>query len=403
MDLNNIFTNLKYLKASDFVAPLILTIAYPIAAIVRLYFRLQNKRVWLLADSSDTARDNGYYFFSYLAREHPEIDSYYAIIPTSPDAERIRKISPEHLIPYGSFKHWVYYLAAEFNISSQKAANPAPALFYLLRIYKLIPDNFIFLQHGITINDTKWLYYNKTGFRLFICGARREYKYIVDNFGYPPDRIVYTGFARYDSLSEEAKTKKQLLIMPTWRQWLARDVNVFGSRADFQDSEYFRAWSEILNDKTLQSLLEKHNYTAIFYPHYNMQKYIKHFNVGSKLITIADTSNADIQQLIKESAIMITDYSSVFFDFSYLKKPTIYYQFDEYEYRAKQYETGYFSYRKHGFGDVLCTKEAVVNSLSRYFALDCKIEKKYSDRIVNFFENNDNRNCDRIYNAIIGI
>ncbi|MEX6101942.1 CDP-glycerol glycerophosphotransferase family protein [Mammaliicoccus sciuri] len=32
--------------------------------------------------------------------------------------------------------------------------------------------------------------------------------------------------------------------------------------------------------------------------------------------------------LFKESKLMITDYSSVAFDFSFLEKPVIYYQFD---------------------------------------------------------------------------
>ena len=42
---------------------------------------------------------------------------------------------------------------------------------------------------------------------------------------------------------------------------------------------------------------------------------------------------------------MITDYSSVFFDFSYMRKPVIFYQFDEKKFRKAQYAEGYFSYK----------------------------------------------------------
>ena len=34
---------------------------------------------------------------------------------------------------------------------------------------------------------------------------------------------------------------------------------------------------------------------------------------------------------------MITDYSSVAIDFAYMKKPTLYYQFDEEKFRRGQY------------------------------------------------------------------
>lgn len=41
----------------------------------------------------------------------------------------------------------------------------------------------------------------------------------------------------------------------------------------------------------------------------------------------------DVQQLLKESLLLITDYSSVFFDMMYMNKPVIFYQFDENQYR----------------------------------------------------------------------
>lgn len=52
----------------------------------------------------------------------------------------------------------------------------------------------------------------------------------------------------------------------------------------------------------------------------------------SKEIEIAKFKDYDVQQLLIELRILITDFSSVFFDFAYMKKPVIYYQFDRDKY-----------------------------------------------------------------------
>ena len=64
------------------------------------------------------------------------------------------------------------------------------------------------------------------------------------------------------------------------------------------------------------------------------------------LVCNVDNSEIDIQNLLKDSALMITDYSSVFMDFAYMEKPEIYFQFDEDQFRSTHYAKGYFDYKK---------------------------------------------------------
>ena len=61
---------------------------------------------------------------------------------------------------------------------------------------RIIKSKSIFLQHGITLSNAKWLYYKNTKKRLFICGAKPEYEYIKKQFGYPEENLKYLGFAR---------------------------------------------------------------------------------------------------------------------------------------------------------------------------------------------------------------
>ena len=98
---------------------------------------------------------------------------------------------------------------------------------------------------------------------------------------------------------------------------------------------------------------------------------------------------------------MITDYSSVFFDFAYMEKPVIYYQFDYDMYRKNHYCEGYFNYKKDGFGKVLNNEKDVINEINNYINNNYKLDKKQLNKINNFFTYKDNNNCKRIYDEIV--
>jgi DNA mismatch repair ATPase MutS len=102
----------------------------------------------------------------------------------------------------------------------------------------------------------------------------------------------------------------------------------------------------------------------------------------------------DIQELLKKSAIMITDYSSVFFDFSYMKKPVLFYQFDEKVFREKQYAEGYFNYRETPLGKWADTKENLLMNLDNL--LSHKEPFISDEEYGKIFPYNDNKNSERI-------
>ena len=104
----------------------------------------------------------------------------------------------------------------------------------------------------------------------------------------------------------------------------------------------------------------------------------------------------------KQNKLLITDFSSTFFDFAYLHKPIIYTQFDtEKFYESQIFDKGYFDYEKDGFGPICKTVDETVNAIIKIIDNDCVIDKKYEKRINTFYEYTDNKNCERIYNKII--
>ena len=74
---------------------------------------------------------------------------------------------------------------------------------------------------------------------------------------------------------------------------------------------------ELLNSKELDYLIINHNLKVVFFLHRNMQRYIEAFQGVNEKIVIASWKDYDIQELLLTSKLMITDYSSVFFDMVY--------------------------------------------------------------------------------------
>lgn len=398
--MKKVMTNLKYIRLMDLIKILIFFVAFPCSIVVKLYNKLFNKRIWLIIESETTARDNGLYLFLYMMNNNLDNGLYYVIDKKCDDYSKLKKYN--NVIQFGSLKHWIYYLAADRQISSQKNSNPLPFFFYVLHVYLNLFNHRVFLQHGITKDDSEWLYYKNTKFKMFICGAKEEYEFIKEKFGYPEDNLKYTGFARFDNLNNTKYDNKKILIMPTWRNWLGRETNGLNKVEIFKNSTYYKSWMKVINDKKLSDYLVNNDIIAYFYPHAGMLKYADSFK-SLKNIEIVKNTNLDIQKVLIESALMITDYSSVYMDFAYMKKPIIYYQFDIDEYRKKQYSEGYFNYEDDGFGPVVKSCSRLVDEIIKSIDNNYILEPKYLKRMTDFFELKDDQNCKRIYDVIKGM
>ena len=313
-----------------------------------------------MSERGTDARDNGYHFYRYLKMNHPEIKVYYIIDKKSVDYEKVK----EDAVQYGSLKNYWIVANAQKLISSHYAMSLpgiGSKVFRLCRLHK----KFYFLQHGITQNSVSFLMRENAPMRLFVCGAKPEFDFITETFGHEENVVQYTGFARYDALEVE-KVNRQILLMPTWRQYIKTEEQ-------FLISSYYQEFQKLINDDKLIGFLEQENIDLIFYPHYEIQKWLSLFSSKSKNIILASFSKYDVQTLLKESSLLITDYSSVFFDFAYMEKPVVYFQFDEHEFFENHYAKGYFDYRTMGFGEVCNDTDNIINYILEYANIDFKI------------------------------
>lgn len=373
-------------------------------------YKKTRANIWLICENEQEARDNGYWLYQYICKTHPECDVVYAINPKSKDAKKVKELG--QVIPYGTFKHWIYYLAAKVNISTQKGGKPNAAVCYFLEVYGFRKNVRVFLQHGIIMNDLPFCHYENAKFSLFITSTTREYEYVVNNFHYTNGEVQLAGLCRFDDLHDGIGDSKKILVMPTWRGWISPPSNGKGyhNTADVKKTEYFSAWESFVTSREMVEILEEYDCQLYFYQHREMQKYKGLFESVHPRIKIVDMDKADVHQLLKEAGFLITDYSSVAMDFAYMNKPLCYYQFDEARFRSEHYERGYFDYLMDGFGPIAETCDKLIDIL-RLYCEGATLQKQnkssespywnqYEIRRTEFFDLKDDNNCNRNYEAI---
>ena len=118
--------------------------------------------------------------------------------------------------------------------------------------------------------------------------------------------------------------------------------------------------------------------------------------MSSDRVVFADKDKYDVQTLLKESKMMITDLSSVLFDMAYMKKPVIYYQ----KVKEDCYREGYMDFATEAFGELVFEEGDLMDCLEYYFENDFVMKKEFEDRVDATFTYRDSKNSQRIYEEI---
>lgn len=378
------------------------------AIVVRAIYHLLKKRsrkIWLISDRVDRGDDNGEVFFEYLKEQKPaDVDAYFVLEKESADYTRISQMGK--IIEPFSWKHKLFHLLSEFIISSQGNFAVVNPFERVSRNYKDImsDDRFVFLQHGVIKDDmSSWLnIYNRNMYG-FVVTTRQEYESIFDyNYYYEPERVWLTGLPRYDRLYHDEKN--YITVMPTWRKSLAPstdDRGVWMVSEDFEESDYYQFYNGLLNHEGLIRRAKELGYQICFMPHPNtvsaLDRFVKHPAVK---FFDRDTS---YRKIFAETDLMLTDYSSVAFDFAYLRKPIIYSQFDHDDFfsGSHSYTEGYFDYERDGFGEVEYTLEDSVERIVEYMESGCELKELYRKRIEGTFSFHDQECCKRVLERLI--
>lgn len=356
-----------------------------------LYPFLYKKHIWLFMDRPFIADDNGKILYEYAIKQDENVKKYF-VVGKGKYFDEVSKWDGAKIIPFNSIRHKLLGLFAEKIITS----HPDNSVIYPFwgnypHFAGILKSQSIFLQHGVTKdNVSSWLKKYDINLSMLVTVSKKELEsFLRYPYHYDKQILKLTGFPRFDKLNNDI-IKKQIVIMPSWRRYLKNRPEEF-----ILTSKYFITFDSLINNKKLHEACEKYGYEIIFKPHPNTYEFIDLFD--SDYVKI-DYENKNYVDFFNFSSLLITDYSSVAFDFAYLKKPVLYYHYsDDYHFDLKE---SYFDYESMGFGEIANDEDTLVSLIIGYMENDCNIKEKYLKNIKNFFSFDDNNSCKRVYNEI---
>ena len=379
--------------------------------LLRLMGRGKYAGCWLFADRGFMADDNAEHLYRWVMRHHPERNIVFALHKNSPDWPRLAR-EGFNLVHIGGMEYRSAYLNCAWLISSQRTG-------YITKHYwrKWHADaarhRFCFLQHGICMNYLPRL--NIPHADMFICTTKRECEAFTTDPRFPyvycGREVRLTGLPRHDELLRKAsavKNPRTILIMPSWRHTMAPGQTGDGQfiyDEGFTQSEFFRRWQAVLQAKRLLDAARKHDYQVRFYPHPHLRPQLRHFQLEG--VTLIPEAGVSVQDILAETALLITDYSSIAMEAALLRRPVLHFQFDREAFFSRNRDLsrgqGYFDYERDGLGEVAITEDELFALAERHMREGCRMREEYRRRADAFFAFTDTENCRRVYAALCAL
>jgi CDP-glycerol glycerophosphotransferase len=232
----------------------------------------------------------------------------------------------------------------------------------------------------------------------------------VLEIGYPRNDILLDpDFFSCEKIDEKLDLKnfeKVFLYAPTHRR-KNRALNPFNKQfLESRDTPTGRKMSNAINPfneeflAELDNWLQQNNYTFLIKQH----PYAKNIQGLEKFSNIHDVStvNQDIQELAVNTDVLISDYSSIIFDFALTEKPIIFYPYD-YEDYALSGRGLYYDYYQQMPGLFAKTQEELFELIRNVDtrSQDEDYLRKYDQFREKFNRYLDSQSCQRLYDFLL--
>lgn len=362
----------------------------------------RRRKTWLLFEAlSSTAQDNAYVFFKWLLENNrTENVPYYIIRRDSPQFDKLSSF-PENVIEYGSFRHLFEVLACRALISSQGREH-AYYLHAKSSLYKraLLKKPLVFLQHGVTAfkRSPFQKFPRKPGTAdLIIAVSEEEKRIMIEHWHYDPLEIAVTGFPRFDVLEDLSRDQPRplVLVMPTWRGWLP-DLDDDA----FRQTSFYRSYQGLLDSPELHRWLDENDAELAFLGHVRIAGQSGIFHTRHPRVRLVEFGAEPVNVLLMKAALLVTDYSSVAWDFAYMGKQVHFFRFDLPKYLAVH--GSYVDLEKPDFGVVHKDLGQLITTLrSTDLIEDPDTVEARRAAMSRAFAYSDKNNSERVYQTIL--
>lgn len=376
----------------------------------------RNPFVWIFGEwFGEKCSDNSFYLANYIAMKHPEIQVYWASKRNTDVSLLNKKIS---CVIFGTEQALAVYKIAGVVFMNQGLEDFSESGFdyfdgalkinlwhgvmwkrighdgskknnLIFSLYRKISDYTFGLNYYLALSEE----YAKVCKSAF--GASEQE--IIRN-GYPRNSIFYNKEELYkakvqtiDILRKETKHKwpyntKIITYMPTFRDKVSK---VF-SCEEFESNKEFLQW------------LEDNNIVLLQKAHFITQKREKRSLNQKKEKRIIQLDNIPPQILLAATDLLITDYSSCFFDFLLLDRPIIHFLYD-YDYYKNKDRGLYYDSEEVVCGDIATDKLQLINLIIENILNPAKRHELRKARKEKYMTYETSNSCKCIYREVIKI
>ncbi|MBQ8766510.1 MAG: CDP-glycerol glycerophosphotransferase family protein [Clostridia bacterium] len=292
--------------------------------------------IWLFGENvGSTANNNSFYFWKQSVLKKDDIDKYFVMNKNPGNLSVYNTLSPfekKFVLWKNSSKHFEYYYKADMFFVSLSYKDILPDKLLWKNLNYLITKPLIYLQHGTlgikaigykgdayNNNMFRFVYYNKDIKDTF--KEKNQFRDYQLYYGIYPPRYKEL-VKRHKEYSKSKDDGKSILWFPTWREYFGKN---------YKTEILLMQMKKVLSNERLAEYLDKTSsvLTVCLHQFFDEDKiaYFKE-NIKTNKIKLVHAKNIDVLDELARNDVLITDYSSVGFDFTTLNKPVILYQPD---------------------------------------------------------------------------
>jgi len=295
----------------------------------------------------------------------------------------------KNIVKKHSFKHYFLFFSAKTFLATEtpfhgtELRTVSRFIHWHIRYSKRF--KYVFLQHGImlmvSLNSKTRSAFRKGGWLSkhgkIVVASEAEADHFIELGGYKKEDLFITGIPKFD-LCVKNKHADQIVIMPTWKPW-----EEALAKSNPQETSYYNMLQEILH-----SVPTKLKSKIKILPHPLISKYLKETNLKQYI-----PEKFSYHQELKNTALLITDYSSIAYDAFYRGTPVIFW-WKYLEQNMEIYKAHLMLNNNNVFGDVCMNTEELKKSVIENYKTSQK--SIYIKRFKKLVEFSDGKNTDRL-------
>ena len=287
--------------------------------------------------------------YQYMKKRYKDNMNYTWIVYEEKTVELLKNDGIKAiLIGTDEFKHYIpktnVFFTTHSNLCGDKEA--AKNAIYVELWHGIGPKPVGFLTKKLSEEDKKWYNFLSQTIDYFICPSEFWRVIFSTMFSINPERIKPLGLPLLDEIKysdgkgnlskilnkDISKYKKILLYMPTFKKGCGRGLESNYNKENILNFNDY-------NDEELIKYLKKNNYLLIVKRHpsdeciYNEIENDYIVNINNDML---NNHGLNVNNILNAGDVLITDYSSLGLEFSFINKPVIYISTDIQEYQQNR-------------------------------------------------------------------